>query len=195
MCSTNSSPLLNQGHTLFGHVSNSLEQNLAKLGMLAVKCHLDQAPVPANNHTAIVTGELQTAKGSFSCIGTATPSMVDGLTSPQQLVDMASVQALARAARLASFSQGTTSSGGIISPTHSAVVAVTYTAREGKVKHCSRPGSITSGQTRLLRNMAKERNTTPEQYAQDICGTTLEELSSADANTIIETVKKDKRGR
>lgn len=169
-----------------------MPKTLPELGIAAMQCHLEQAPAPANGHTAIISAVVaDNADHYFSSIGVATPEAVNGSTDPQRLLDEAQKRALSRAIRLIAFSQDPIASAAVTQPVAPAIPALTerLPSKPRQGRHCTHPGSITTKQTELLRTIAAERGSTAEQYAQEICGKRLSDLSSKDANTIIKKIK------
>ena len=163
-----------------------------------MQCHLDQAPAPANGHTAIVTAAVaDNADHYFSSIGAATPEAVNGSTDPQRLLDEAQKRALSRAIGLTAFCHDPIASTAMTQPVTPAIIAHTelLPSKPRQGRHCTHPGSITDKQTKFLQTIAAERGSTAEQYAQEICGKRLSDLSSKDANTIIKKIKGGRHGR
>ncbi len=67
-------------------------------GLKRIITRMIQAPGPENGHTAVCTAEVETAKGSFSGIGDASPENVGRAMIPH-MIRMAETRAKARALR------------------------------------------------------------------------------------------------
>lgn len=67
-------------------------------GLKAIRTQLVQVPTPENGHLAICTAQVETANGTFSGIGDASPESVSRMMLPH-LIRMAETRAKARALR------------------------------------------------------------------------------------------------
>ena len=180
-------------YTIVGERDNALARELMDLKPVAIKSHVYQVPDTANNHTAIVTGEVQTAKGIYTGIGAATPESLDGTTLPQQLIDEAVAKALYRATRMAVVfgGTGTEVTCRTVTPAEHTAITSDTTFKAGSSRHKTQSGSITPKQIGFLKQLAEYNDTTVEHYAKTYCNKTPNQLSSSEANMIIQRVKNE----
>ena len=180
-------------YTIVGERDNALARELMDLKPSSIKFHVNQVPYQDNNHTAIVTGEVQTANGSYTGIGAAIPESLDSTISPQQLIDEAAVKALYRATRLATFccDADTEVTCCTVTPAKHTAVTSPTTFKSGNTKHKTQSGTITPKQIDFLKQLAEYNGTTVNNFAKTYCNKTPNQLSSSEANMIIQRVKNE----
>lgn len=194
MTSQNNIPACKDNYdTILVEQDNALVRDLRELNPVAIKSRLSQAPNTDNNHTAIVTGEVKTAKGVYTGIGAATPDSFNGTSAPQQLIDEATAKAIYRAASMAMLFGDTCTDVSCLTVTPAKNTAITSetTFNAGNSRHKTQSGTITRKQINFLKQLAEYNDTSVEHYAKTYCNKTTNQLSSSEANMIIQRVKNE----
>lgn len=162
--------------------------------------HIIQVPNQENGHVAICDLKVLTTSGElFTMYGVATPKCTNGSTDSKELLGIASGEAFLRIQSTleACFLQDRIPQNQAIQQTPlKPSTSILFHSNEEKAssnqkqyRHSpNKPKS--EAQAKMLCNMAQERNLDVEKLALDKIGKPFAQLSSQDANTLIQDIKK-----
>lgn len=189
-------------HPFSDLISQGFMNEIRQIGITGMKRSIDQVPAPENGHTAICSVQLTTSQGKFSDFGVATPDSIGGSTDAGELLKKAS-------------HRGTENVFGMALVAHTAPPVLDITPCSSKEtkpstdreklpvstspaqdqgyssKNSNGGGSKPASGKQLswIEAMCLRQAVAPEDVAREICAKPLEELTGADANQIIQTLR------
>ncbi|MDR1642230.1 MAG: hypothetical protein LBT59_21270 [Clostridiales bacterium] len=157
------------------------------LGIRNSGISIQQLPSKDNEHTAVCNATVEGQGRSATSFGIATPKLCNDSTDVQELVATAGNRAYANALFQiqALVPSGHTPSEGVKAVSPSPNVPHSYGGNQSyQGKHSDRK-SASPKQMSLINRMSVEQQVNVAEIALDVCKKTLDQLTSADANTLI----------
>lgn len=183
-------------------ISQDFMNEIRQIGITGMKRSIDQVPASENGHTAICSVQLTTSQGKFSDFGVATPDSIGGSTDAGALLKKASHRGTENVFGMAIFAHNAQPALDITpcSPkeTKSSTdreklpVSTSPAQEQGYSSKNSNGGGskpASGKQLSWIEAMCLRQAVAPEDVAREICAKPLEELTGADANQIIQTLR------
>jgi hypothetical protein len=185
------SPTANAEITQYGHLypyfSQGFISEICQVPITGIESSIKQIPSQDNAHTAVVTSDIMTQQGKFSGIGAANPESVNGSTSPQDLIDKAGKESIVRSIGIAAIvSQGHK----VIDITPGTKIQEQKQIPQNKPFNHSPDKPMSPKQQKALESIARQHGTTLQNAARDYINKPIEKLSSFDANSLMQKLKK-----
>lgn len=156
-----------------------------------VKSNVTQMPTKDNGHMAMVQADTTTKIGTFTGHGIATPSLINGSTDTQALLDRAYMEAFTRSVAISSLASEQRHDEIVIEPQtvpspHQSLPAP-YQREQGQKTeyHHSRKKPISDAQRHLIERLANEKHIDLQDFIYQRYNKTIDQLSSFDANDAI----------
>lgn len=195
VCPSEGKDLMVFNEKMCGAINEKIEKLVrSDLSIVGMTVEPHQIPTQENRYTAVIKAGLHTGVGSFEALGTSTPEIIDGAQDIGKLIDKATANALSKVFTYATVIHQTTykNQTQFLLDNQNQKNSNSQQYKKSNIQKQSGHSSdkpVSDGQIKFINKLC-HRHGISDIEARNMAGIhTIEQLSSKDANAIIQALK------